>query len=462
MFNDVDIWALAAGLGLFLVGINFLEEGLQQLAGRKFKLLLREQTQTPLRGIFIGIISTMILQSSSAVTLMLLALVGARILSFKNALSVIIGSNLGTTFTGWVVSTIGFEFDLEKGVLPALAIGAFIYLFSGEKPRLKNFGQCILGAGLVFFGLMYMKDSMAGLGKSSDLIQFSKYGLFFFAFVGFVFTAIVQSSSATMVIALTALNAQLLTLHSAGALVIGADLGTTMTALIGSIGGSASKRQVAWAHISFNVVTDLIALVLLKPLFYLIQFGFGIVDPLMSLVVFHSGFNVVGIVVFLPFLDKFSRFIQNKVLDTEETICKFISIKELPISEVAIDSLSLESNNYLDQVIGFLKSTWTPINTNSKNYNKLKKHEGLMISYAVKIQQRPMDPICSTQLEKILRGIREMTQSAKSLKDIEKNIFDFSSDIQPEVYSIFSTLKKYQKEYYRSVCRQLSEASYLN
>ncbi|MCB0385035.1 MAG: Na/Pi cotransporter family protein, partial [Bdellovibrionales bacterium] len=257
--EKIEYWKFIAGLGFFLFGMTRMEEALKELAGRSFKRFLRHYTTNHFLSIINGALTTAVLQSSSVVTLMILAFVGAEIITLGNALGIILGANLGTTFTGWVVASLGFKMDLEALVLPLIGIGCSGLVFLGPRFRFYHFLAFMAGLGFLFMGLDFMKSSMETLSQSVSLEFLAGWGAFAYLLFGAGFTALIQSSSATMMITLSALNADILTLHQAAALVIGADLGTTVTALLGAAQGTPTKKRVAMAHFLFNLVTDLLA-----------------------------------------------------------------------------------------------------------------------------------------------------------------------------------------------------------
>lgn len=243
MWEHFDLWKFLAGLGLFLFGMSQLENGVKELAGRGFKVFIKRHTKNKLKAILGGTLITALLQSSSVVSLMILAFVGAGVISMKSALGIILGSNLGTTFTGWLVATLGFKLDIEGFVMPFIAIGGLLVVLFPKRQQLFNIGLLTLGLAFLFLGLSFMKDSIEYLAENFDISLFTDYGLFVFFIVGFLFTALIQSSSATMVITLSALNVGIIDFYGAAALVIGANLGTTITVLLGALQGTVSKKK---------------------------------------------------------------------------------------------------------------------------------------------------------------------------------------------------------------------------
>ncbi len=266
MGEELDLWRLAAGLGLFLFGMHELEQALTQLAGRSFKRFLRQYTAKPIRGVVAGTVSTAALQSSSVVSLIVLAFVGTGIISLASALGIVFGSNLGTTMTGWIVATVGFKLDIQALALPLITIGGLGVVWSAAGTRRAGISHLVVGLGLMLIGLEFMKSGALLATGLFDPIALAGYPLIVFLLAGLTLTAVVQSSSATIMITLSALYAGAIPLDSAAAVAIGADLGTTVTALLGSLAGSAAKKRVAAAIVIFNVVADTIAFLGLAPL----------------------------------------------------------------------------------------------------------------------------------------------------------------------------------------------------
>jgi len=460
-----DIWEFLAGLGIFLLGMIMIERALSILAGRPFKKMLRKFTNRPVKAILSGTVVTAILQSSSVVSLMVLALVGSGIIELSNAIGVVLGSNLGTTFTGWIVAFFGFQIDIESFALPFIAGGVFIMVFFTGKEKIYNIGNLAGGFGFLFLGLEYMKSSIALLGQNFDLtpyVDFSPYLLFF---VGFVLAAIVQSSSAVMVIALSALNAGMIPLAAAAAMVIGSDLGTTITVIFGSIKGTADKKRVALGQFVFNFIVDVLALIFLYPLLRLITEGFGFSNPLLSLVAFHSCFNLLGIILFLPFLKLFARLLKNRFKKESTMIGRFIVNTPTGLPEIAIESLQKEVRHLIERVFA-LHISILNINPHifalgngigfenyydeaiTDQYLKIKELEGELVEFYVNIQNEQLERTDSVRLKQLILAIRYVMTSAKSVKDIHHNIKDYHRSINDHLIGLFGRLKIQQESFY--------------
>ena len=191
MWEQFDIWKFIAGLGLFLFGMFMLEEGIKALSGRAFKKFLRKHTKNKIKAILSGTFITAIVQSSSVVSLMTLAFVGAGVIKLTNAIGIILGSNLGTTMTGWVVATLGFKLDIESFALPCIGIGGLGLIFLARSDRFSNISKLVVGFGFLFLGLNYMKLSISDLAETFDIGMYADYSLIVFAMIGLVLTAII-------------------------------------------------------------------------------------------------------------------------------------------------------------------------------------------------------------------------------------------------------------------------------
>ncbi len=440
--NNIDIWKFAAGLGLFLFGMTQLENGVKELAGRRFKVFIKKHTENKIKAIFGGTLITALLQSSSVVSLMLLAFVGAGVISMQNALGVILGSNLGTTFTGWLVATLGFKIDIENLIMPFIAMGGLLVVLFPKRHNLFNTGLLTIGLAFLFLGLSFMKDSIAYLAENFDVSSFTEYGALVFLLVGFVFTAIIQSSSATMVITLSALSAGIISFQAGAAMVIGANLGTTITVLLGGFQGTASKKRVALGHFLFNLVTDILAFFLLNVLILFITDVLGIKDELFGLVVFHSTFNIIGIILFYPFLGKFAKYLNSKYSSSNDQVGLFIHESTVELPETALEALRNETRHLISMVIrlystAFLKefeSRDEPIISRSslksregfkEHYHRLKRLKGEMINFYGELQKQALTEDESLKLSRIITATDNALYASKDIKDIESDLANF-------------------------------------
>jgi phosphate:Na+ symporter len=467
--GTIDIWLLLAGIGIFLFGIYLLEESIKLLSGRAFKAFIRKYTATPIKGILSGTIATALLQSSSAVMLMVLAFAGAGIMQLRNAISVIFGSNLGTTLTSWLVATLGFKIDIESISLPIIGIGGLGLIFLGKSGKWANFSKLLVGFGFLFMGLDYMKSSIDGIATHIDFEVYRNYPAFFFLVAGFILTAIVQSSSAAMAIILSLLFSKILQFDQAAAMVIGTNMGTTITVFIGSINGPPVKKQISWSHFSFNFITGIITLIFLPFFTWLVLDIFNMKEePVLALALFHTLFNVFGILLFLPFIPKFSKLLiqlvpekknnyqihlPNLIAEVPEAglkIFKDTLIKLLYFSShfnlkvLKIDSKLLLPPNY-DQ---YRHTEPLSIDEHFKVLNDIQIQ---LISFAAKIQQHEMTPEESSQFNQLLLATRYFVTSAKSIKDTMEDMAE-SADAENEfVRDIYQNFRKFGLTFFQKL-----------
>lgn len=341
------ILKLSAGVGLFLFAMYLVEESLKNLSGRSFKLFLQRITKNNLGAVAGGTIVTGILQSSSMVSLMVLAFVGAGVFTMKNAMAVILGANLGTTIASWLVATLGFKTDIEVIAYPAVCLGGFLLIVLGNQKRLKYLSFFLLGFGLMFIGLSFMKTAMEAQVQHFDFSQYASMPLIVFVFIGFLITLVVQSSSVTMALTLSALHAGAIGFPMAAAIVLGGETGTIIKIVISAIGGNASKKRVALGNLLFNIFITAIAFVLLKPILLLITDIMKIKDPLLGLVAFSTLINLLAIVVFLPVLDSFTKFLERFFKNTDGSVAVFIKHASIEEPETALDLFQRETKYFI-------------------------------------------------------------------------------------------------------------------
>lgn len=459
MIQGLDIYMLVAGLGMFLFGMSLLEDALKKLAGARLKTFLKKNTETPIKGIFTGTLVTAILQSSSLVSLMVLAFVGAGLMTMQNAVGIILGANLGTTITGWFFSMIGFKLNIKNMAFLFLGVGAIIHTFYSNKPKLKQLSLCLIGMALLFSGLDFMKTSISEFGASFDVKKYVDFGAYGFFVVGFILTAIIQSSSASMVITLSALNANLISFEAASGMVIGSDLGTTITVFLGTIKASGDKKRVALSHFLFNLVTDLTALILLHPLLAFVSLV-GIEDPLVGIVFFHSSFNVLGIFLFIPFIGKFSIFLGSRFEDKVETTLfhlDHISPTESPeISQVLTEkevetfinrSLYLSLNLIeMDPNLGE-RLQLSPAQSEGliklEGYKKIKHSQNDLLDFILKsLSHNETHTDVTEKFTIMLDSTRRAGNALKNIKDVTYNLDETKDLVVDQIESLYKEILK--------------------
>lgn len=309
------------GLSLFLLGMKYMSEGFQAAAGKKLRAMVSAVTDNRLAGCATGIVVTGIIQSSAITTVLLIGLVNAGVMTLQQAFGVILGANIGTTVTGWLVSL-----NVLSWGLPVMSVAALGYLF-GKTEKFRLWSMIAMGVGMIFFGLTMMQEGIAPLKDSPRIASFfssfspsSLAGLVKCVLVGAFFTAVIQSSSATVAITITLAATGVIDLETAVALVLGENIGTTITAGIASIGGSIAARRVACAHILSKIIGVVAMLLLFVPFMHLIHVSLSflhITSVAKSIAFAHTLFNIILVTVFLAFTGPFTRLILRLCPDND-------------------------------------------------------------------------------------------------------------------------------------------------
>ena len=314
--------SLLGGLGLFLLGMTMLTDGLKLAAGRALERMLEAWTRTWLHGLFTGVLLTALVQSSTAMTVAAIGFVNAGLLSFTSALWVVFGSNFGSTVTGWLVAWLGFKLKIDAFALPFIGIGMALKL-TGEGSRRGALGMAVAGFGLLFLGIDMLKQGFEGLGPQAlPSLSGDAAGVALSVLVGVLLTIVLQASSATLALALTAVGGGMMPVEAGASIVVGANVGTTLTAILAAIGATSNARRLAAAHVLFNVLTAVVALAVFSPLLDLIHalgvWLTGSGDAVMQLVLFHSLFNLLGVLLMLPLSAPLVRFLLARFHSADE------------------------------------------------------------------------------------------------------------------------------------------------
>lgn len=320
--------ALLGGLGLFMLGMWLLSDGLKAAAGSAMRHILAAGTRSTARALLAGIGLTALVQSSTAVTVATVGFVNAGLLSLSQALGVIYGSNVGTTMTGWIVAMTGVEVKLDTYALPAIGIGMILRL-SGPGTRRAAWGQALAGLALFLLGIQALKTHFAALATHIDFGALPTAGVAAIAIyflIGLLLTALIHSSSATTAIVLTAVSAGILPPQLGALVIIGADLGTSSTAVLAAIGASANARRVALSHVLFNAVTAAFAILTLPWLLAAAGFMQTLLSlpdgAAMQLAVFSTLFNLLGVLLMLPLTQPMTAFLERRYHSQEDDLSK--------------------------------------------------------------------------------------------------------------------------------------------
>ncbi len=323
-----DAEEIAAGVAIFLFGMLMLEDGFRLFGGGILERTLERATSSTPRSIAFGIVSTTLLQSSSLVSVITISFLSAGLISLIGGVGIIFGANIGTTTGAWLVAGLGLKVNIASYAMPMIAL-AILLVF--QKPKvLRGIGYALGGLGFLFLGIHYMKEGFDAFKDQIDLSRFALPGLFglvVYSLLGTAATVILQSSHATMVLIITALAAGQITYDNALALAIGANIGTTITAVIGAIGANFQGKRLALAHLLFNVVTATVAIVFIVPLREAVEViaadvGIAADDFALKLAVFHTVFNVLGVGLFLPIMGSLITFLEHRIVEPEPDVSR--------------------------------------------------------------------------------------------------------------------------------------------
>jgi phosphate:Na+ symporter len=320
-----EVQLIAAGVAVFLLGMINLEEGFKVFAGGVLETCLKNTTNTKSKSLLFGVVVTSLMQSSSLVSVIAISFVSAGLIPLIQGIGIIFGANLGTTTGAWLVAGFGLKVNIALYAMPILVFGVVCFLQKNQ-PKLRGLGQVLIGLGFLFLGIAFMKDGFTEISQGIDLVQYAMtgvVGLLVFTLVGLVVTVVMQSSHATLILTITALAAGQVSYENALALAIGSNIGTTVTAILGALSANMAGKRLAGAHLIFNVITGLLALIFIQPFILLVDklsvfMAIGLDDYTLKLALFHSLFNLFGIMVILPFIGRLVCFLENSSLFGDE------------------------------------------------------------------------------------------------------------------------------------------------
>jgi phosphate:Na+ symporter len=436
----VTIFKLLGSLGMFLYGMRVMSEGMQKAAGDKLQRILGYMTSNRFVAILTGFTITAIIQSSSATTVMLISFVNASLINLTQAIGVIMGANIGTTVTTWIVSFFGFKFNITSIALPIIGIG-FPLFFSKHEKR-KDLGEILVGFGLLFMGLAFLKQSVPDINSNPEILEFLKnytdlgfLSFLIFVIVGAVLTIIVQSSSAATAITVTMAFMGWIDLETSAAIVLGENVGTTVTAYLASIGTSVNARRTARAHFLFNVIgVVLIAFVFkhfLNAIVYISPWDTSLQENLpLTLALFHTTFNLVNTLVFVFFIKKFAKFIIKIVPEKERDKSKEYHLKYISTGLQDVAQLNiLNAKNEIVKMVEiaqdmfdkFLKVFFNPEKDMSNIVKSVKMMEELadqmqseISQYLVECSKEELSEINRENVNSMLRTVHEIESISDS------------------------------------------------
>lgn len=486
-----DVLKLLGSLGLFLFGMKLMSESLQHVAGDKMRTILAAMTANKFRGVLTGFLITAIIQSSSASTVMLVSFVNAGLITLAESIGVVMGTNIGTTITAWLISILGFKVHISQLVLPIIGLSLPL-LFSKDNQR-SNWGSVLIGFAIIFIGLDFLQASTPDINNNPGMLEFftqySNYGFFsvlVFLLVGVGLTLIIQSSSAVMALTLVMCFNGWISFDMAAAMVLGQNIGTTITANLAALVANTTAKRTAMAHLLFNVFGVVLILIVFKPFLHLVDFiilKFGFISPFphegqtakqtaeampVALSIFHTVFNILNtslLIGFVPTIEKAVTFLVKQSDTEEEFKLQFISTGLLSTVELSLLQAKKEINNYANRNKKmFLQTKEMLTTTSKKKYNKLlakiKKGEEIsdsleieIASYLTKITGETVSTSSSETINTMLNVITDLESIGDSCNTIANAIcrkvngkIPFPSSLDKNLESLVNLVDKMFQE----------------
>ncbi|MFT5661368.1 MAG: phosphate:Na+ symporter [Sulfurimonas sp.] len=482
-----DFKEIAAGVAIFLFGMLSLEEGFKKFSGGLLERILQKSTDKLYKSIGFGIVATTVMQSSSLVSVLTISFLGAGLIGLAQGIGIVFGANIGTTTGAWLVAGFGLKVNIAAYAMPMLVFG-IIFIFQKSK-SLKGIGYILAGLGFLFLGIHYMKDGFEAFKSTIDLAAFGGVGLkylFIFTGVGVFATVVMQSSHATLVLIITALSVGQISYENALALAIGANVGTTITAIIGAMSSNIVGKQLAGAHLIFNVVTGLIAIIFMHQIMWSVDeisafVGIAQDDYTLKLAVFHTIFNVIGVLVMIPFINKLVVFLEKtlkskeiKEIESYDT-AQFLneSVLEIPTTamsailretkhlylnafEIITHGLNLKRGNIMSEMPleAVVKDSFSSsaIDINHFYDHRIKGIYGEIIDFAT-LAQSEMLPEDISRLYALKLASRDIVEAVKDTKHLQKNLLKYNNNLNRHIQEQYDGIKIGLAELLRSIDR---------
>lgn len=491
-YNIFDLLKLLGSLGFFLYGMKLMSESLQKVAGDRMRSILAAMTSNRFRGVLTGLTITAIIQSSSATTVMLVSFVNAGLITVAESIGVVMGSNIGTTATAWLITALGFKVHMVAIVLPL--IGLSLPLLFSKSAKKSNWGSVIIGFSIIFIGLDFLKASTPDINSNPQifefLTQFSNYGygsIFIFLILSTLLTMIIQSSSAVMALMLVMCYNGWISFEMAAAMVLGQNIGTTITAILASLVANTSAKRTAMAHLVFNIIGVVLALIIFYPSLHLVEIitvKAGFLSPFqqagqdpkataeaipVALAIYHTVFNVLNtfiLIWFVPQLETLvTRLVKQKDESDEEFKLQYITTGLLSTVELSILQAQKEIDTYMCRVNRMFERTRNlyatePGNKYHKLFDKIKRSEEHADEMEVEIANyliRITSELNSTSSAEEINSMLVLISHIESIADTCYGITQAIDRSHEQNYSFVESVDKHIKELFDLNAKMLSE-----
>ena len=491
-YGFYDFAKLLGSLALFLYGMKIMSEALQKFAGDRLRSILTAMTTNRVTGVLTGMLITMLIQSSSATTVMVVSFVNAGLLTLTQSIGVIMGANIGTTVTAWIISILGFKVSLADYALPLLAIGAIPVLFAQSSSK-KSIGEFIFGFSFLFMGLSMLQSNAPDLKENPEMLAFLQnytdmgfFSVVLFVLIGTVLTMIVQASAATMAITLIMCANGWISFELGAALVLGENIGTTITANLAAITGNTQARRAAMAHLMFNVFGVIWILILFTPVTSAIRWFvtdvLGSTDTMVAvplmLSAFHTTFNVCNVLIliwFVKFIEKTVCFLIPNKEEEEEFRLRFISGGMLSTAELSILQARKEINLFAQRTHKMFGMVRTLLNIQNesefnKTFSRVEKYESIsdnmeleIANYLNQVSEGRLSSESKLQIRAMLREVTEIESIGDSCYNLARTInrkHNGKDDFTPKQYERIAQMMELTDEALEQMIRILESPAH--
>jgi phosphate:Na+ symporter len=470
-----DFKTVAAGVAIFLLGMFALEEGFKAFSGGVLESFLKSTTDTTWKSLGFGIVSTTLMQSSSLVSVLTISFLSAGLIALSQGIGIIFGANLGTTTGAWLVAGLGLKIDIAAWAMPMLVFSAILFFQKGH-PRLLAAGWLLAGLGFLFLGIAYMKEGFETASNQIDLSQFAIpgfRGLLIYTGIGIVATVVMQSSHATLILTITALAADHITYQNALALAIGANVGTTVTAILGSLSASVAGRRLALAHLVFNLVTGILAIGLIKEFSQAVDWisaltGIAADNYTLKFAVFHTLFNLVGVLVMLPLigvlvtlLEKLLHeksepehttrvlFLNNAALEFPDTALEVLYKETVHLVfnafEILAHGLNLNRSDITSSadINAVLANSTVHFETNTLDLyrRKVKPLYSAIVDFAARAEQSMDKPDQLLRLNQLRKACWQVVNAIKAMQEMQGNIDRYMQSDNTYIHGEYNSIR---------------------
>ena len=484
-----DFMQLAAGVALFMFGMLALEQGFQAFTGGVLESVLGVATRTRLRSLSFGLVTTALMQSSSLVSLITISFLSAGLIGLASGIGIIFGSNIGTTTGAWLMASYGVKIDLASYAMP-MAVFGILFIYQKDKGW-KGAGHVLLGIAFLFIGIQFIKEGFEALSENMDLTQFSMDGLLgvlAFTGIGIAMTVVMQSSHAVLMLTIAALASGQVSYYNALALAIGTNVGTTITAVLGALGSNVAGKRLAGAHMVFNLSVGTVAILLIAQIADLVDVSaewLGIADDnyTLKLALFHTIFNVLGVLLMLPLIDRLVVFLERKLPEkrrvdgVEQPLFLTDAVADYP--DAAIVALTSETRHLgvnameiLAETLGFRggdlasdepmkdlvnRSRSIPEGRIKELYRtRIKTIYSAILEFASLARPR-MNPDQATKLDELKQANVSLVEAIKELRLIRRNLARYAQSDNAHIRAGYDLIRVHLGEFLRAIMRLRTE-----